>query len=167
MEVVLPVTRSANPHDSEGRLHTRADFRYDAVTDTYRCPADQFLSRRGKSARDKLFLYSPTNGTCERCDQRDHGTKSNRRWVTRSFHEQDLEATQTLLAERPGAMRRHRSTVEHPFGTIKDHILGSARLLVRGLTGASAELSLAVLAYSLKRAINRKGTHWMMAAAAG
>lgn len=63
-------------------------------------------------------------------------------------------------------MRRRRSTVEHPFGTIKDHILGNARLLIRGLSGATAELSLAVLAYNLKRAINWKGTHWMMKASA-
>lgn len=166
MEVVLPVTRSANSHDSLGELYTRADFRYDAVTDTYRCPADQLLTRRSKSDRDKLFLYSTHSRTCERCQQRDHCTKSKRRWITRSFHEQDLEATQALLAERPGAMRRRRSTVEHPFGTIKEHILGNARLLMRGLPGANAELSLAVLAYNLKRAINCKGIHWMMEASA-
>ena len=63
-------------------------------------------------------------------------------------------------------MRRRRSTVEHPFGTIKDHILGNARLLVRGLKGAKAELSLAVLAYNLKRACNLKGSYWMIKAAA-
>lgn len=33
-------------------------------------------------------------------------------------------------------MRLRRSTVEHPFGTIKTQILGNARLLMRGLEGA-------------------------------
>ena len=47
-------------------------------------------------------------------------------------------------------------------GTIKHQILGNARLLMRGLTGAKAELSLAVLAYNLKRAMNMKGASWML-----
>jgi hypothetical protein len=56
--------------------------------------------------------------------------------------------------------------LEHPYGTIKDHILGNARLLMRGLAGARAELSLAVLAYNLKRVVNLKGSAWMRNAAA-
>ena len=54
----------------------------------------------------------------------------------------------------------------HPFGTIKDHFLSNARLLMRGVPRANSESSLAVLAYNLKRAINWKGTHWMIEASA-
>jgi hypothetical protein len=57
--------------------------------------------------------------------------------------------------------------VEHPFGTIKHQILGNARLLVRGMKGAQAELSLAVLAYNLKRVFNMKGANWMHRALQG
>lgn len=46
-------------------------------------------------------------------------------------------------------------------------ILGNARLLVRGLKGASAEIALAVLAYNFGRALNlldpvRMGRRWLV-----
>ena len=64
-------------------------------------------------------------------------------------------------------MGLRRQTVEHPYGTIKHQILGNARLLMRGIAGAQAELSLAVLVYNLKRAINMKGAAWMRQALQG
>jgi hypothetical protein len=58
-------------------------------------------------------------------------------------------------------MRLRRSVVEHPFATIKYRILGHPRLLLRGRAGgAHTELSLAVMAYNLKRMANILGaTH--------
>ena len=47
----------------------------------------------------------------------------------------------------PEAMRLRRSTVEHPFATIKYRIFGHPRLLLRGLSGA----------YNLKRITNVLG----------
>jgi len=64
-------------------------------------------------------------------------------------------------------MKLRRQTVEHPFATIKHEILGNARLLVRGLHAAAGEMSLAVLAYNLKRAVNIKGASWMQQALRG
>jgi hypothetical protein len=61
-------------------------------------------------------------------------------------------------------MKLRRRTVEHPFGTIKYEILRNARLLMRGLNGAKGELSLAVLAYKLKRMTNWKGANWALTA---
>jgi hypothetical protein len=55
-------------------------------------------------------------------------------------------------------------TAEHPFGTIKHEILRNARLLMRGLKGARGELSLAVLAYNLKRLTNWKCASWALTA---
>lgn len=53
---------------------------------------------------------------------------------------------------------------EHSFGAIKYQIFGNARLLVRGLKVAKAELSFAVMAYNFKRVRNMKGCDWMMSA---
>jgi transposase len=44
--------------------------------------------------------------------------------------------------------------VEHPFAALKYHIFGLPRFLLRGLQGAQTEISLAVLAYNLKRMVN-------------
>ncbi len=54
-------------------------------------------------------------------------------------------------------MRLRRSTVEHPFGTLKYRIFGHPRFLLRGVTGAQAEMSLATIAYNLKRMMNVLG----------
>jgi hypothetical protein len=57
----------------------------------------------------------------------------------------------------PEAMRLRRCTVEHPFATIKYRIFGHPRLLMRGLTGARAEIGIATMAYNLKRITNVLG----------
>src|SRR5690606_358578 len=57
----------------------------------------------------------------------------------------------------PEMMVRRRSIVEHPFGNLKQWILGNGRFLLRQLQGARTEMALAVNAYNLKRAINVLG----------
>lgn len=57
----------------------------------------------------------------------------------------------------PEVMRLRRSTVEHPFAALKYHIFGHPRFLLRGLTGAQTEISLATIAYNLKRMFNVLG----------
>jgi DDE family transposase len=57
----------------------------------------------------------------------------------------------------PQAMRLRRSTVEHPFATLKYRIFAHPRFLLRGRNGAQTEMSLAVIAYNLKRMINVLG----------
>ena len=47
-------------------------------------------------------------------------------------------------------MRIRRSTVEHPYGTIKAW-MGSTHFLTKGLERVKTEMSLHVLAYNLKR----------------
>ncbi len=54
-------------------------------------------------------------------------------------------------------MQIRRATVEHPFGTLK-YWMGSTHFLTKTLDRVSTEMSLHVLAYNLKRAINLVGT---------
>lgn len=53
-------------------------------------------------------------------------------------------------------MKRRKSTVEHVFGTIK-HCMGWPHLLMRRMKNVATEMSLAVLAYNLKRVIRILG----------
>ena len=57
----------------------------------------------------------------------------------------------------PELMRLRRSTVEHPFGTLKYCIFGHPRLLLRGLAGAKTEIAIGIMAYNLKRMVNMLG----------
>ena len=54
-------------------------------------------------------------------------------------------------------MRQRKRLVEHPFGTIK-HWMGSTHFLTKRLPNVQAEMSLHVLTYNLRRAINILGT---------
>ncbi len=57
----------------------------------------------------------------------------------------------------PEASRLRRQTVEHAFGTLKSW-MGSAHFLTKTLPRVRTEMSLHVLAYNLKRALNIFGT---------
>ena len=74
-----------------------------------------------------------------------------------------LEAMQSRLDQAPEMMRIRRQTVEHPFGTLKSW-MGSTHFLTRTLDRVSAEMSLHVLAYNLKRVLSLMGSDALMAA---
>lgn len=56
---------------------------------------------------------------------------------------------------------QRKCIVEHPFGTVK-HDLGVRQLLLRGIQKAEGELSLAFLAFNMKRALNIVGIKILM-----
>ena len=74
-----------------------------------------------------------------------------------------LEEMQHRLSSAPEMMRIRKRTVEHPFGTLKQW-MGATHFLTRKLNGVSAEMSLNVLAYNLKRVMKVMGTVSLMEA---
>ena len=74
-----------------------------------------------------------------------------------------LEEMQHRLSSAPEIMRIRKRTVEHPFGTLKQW-MGATHFLTRKLNGVSAEMSLNVLAYNLKRVMKVMGTVSLMEA---
>ena len=154
-------------NQGDGTLYDKSAFAYDREHDTYTCPAGQRLRRKSVLRHKKLVTYAGTPAVCGVCAQRQQCTRCAQRFVSRHRYEDDLQACAERVAARPEMMKLRRRSVEHPFATIKHQILGNARLLVRGLRAATGELSLAVLAYNLKRAVNIKGALWMRQALRG
>jgi hypothetical protein len=76
-----------------------------------------------------------------------------------------LEAMQRRLDRRPQVSRVRRQTVEHPFATLKAW-MGATHFLTRTLPRVRTEMSLHVLAYNLKRAINILGIRPLLRAIA-
>ena len=60
------------------------------------------------------------------------------------------------VSEHPEVMRTRKCIVEHPFGTIK-RSMDQSYFLMRGKDKVSAEASLTVLAYNMRRVINILG----------
>ena len=58
---------------------------------------------------------------------------------------------------------QRKCIVEHPFETVK-HDMGVRQLLLRGIQKAEGELSLAFLAFNMKRALNIIGIKNLMTA---
>ena len=83
-------------------------------------------------------------------------TPSPERRIGRWKHEASLEKVQDRLDRNPDAMRVRRSTVEHPFGTIKAW-MGATHFLCRTLPKVASEMALCVLAYNIKRVMKILG----------
>jgi len=110
-----------------------------------------------------VLLHKYWSSDCPRCAIKEKCTPSTYRRVARWEHEAVLEAAQQRLDREPDAMRLRRQTVEHPFGTLKAW-MGATHFLTRTLDRVSAEMSLHVLAYNLKRAMKILGIRALMAA---
>jgi len=158
--VIVPKT-STSTAKANGRFD-RADFVYDATKDEYRCPAGQALPWRYATVEKGVTQHRYWSSLCQTCAIKGKCTPSNERRVTRSEHEDVLEAMQARLDKAPDSMRIRRQTVEHPFGTIK-HWMGSAHFLTRTLKRVSTEMSFHLLAYNLKRVMKILGPEAMMA----
>jgi transposase len=83
--------------------------------------------------------------------------------VSRWIHEAVVERAKARLAAKPDAMKIRRTTVEHPYGTLKAW-MGSTHFLTKTLDHVSTEMSLHVLAYNMKRVINLIGTKQLLEA---
>jgi transposase len=158
---VAPV-ESGNTKGSE--YFKLAAFTYDRERDCYICPANERLQRKQIMRNKKCVIYAASAESCGGCTHKPQCTSTKQRLVSRLLNADVVEANARRVAEQPAMMKLRRSIVEHPFGTIKHEILRNSRLLMRGLKGARAELSLAVLAYNLKRMTNWKGRSWVLEA---
>ena len=146
----LPKTQTSN-NLSKGYFDKR-DFIYNAKNDEYVCPAGERLIRRTRHHERNQVLYRYWCSTCQSCAIKSQCTTGKERRVTRWEHEATLDRLQARLDDEPEMMRIRRSTVEHPFGTIKMW-MGATHFLMKTLKRVNAERSLHVLAYNLKRVI--------------
>ncbi|KJH73708.1 IS1182 family transposase [Pseudomonas sp. ES3-33] len=157
--VPKPMTSGAK---ADGRFNNDA-FIYDAAKNEYICPAGEALIWRFSSVEKGLKLHRYWSSNCQGCVLKSKCTPSKQRRVRRWEHEAVLEEMQNRLSNAPDMMRVRKRTVEHPFGTLKQW-MGATHFLTRKLNGVSAEMSLNVLAYNLKRVMKILGTSGLMKA---
>ena len=160
------ITTSPRPETSGNRakgLYVKADFAYEANADVYRCPAGETLTYRYTTEEDGLELRRYWTGECSNCPVKFHCTTGKERRITRWAHEHLIEAARTRLTSPSEPMTVRRSTVEHPFGTIKAW-MGTTHFLTRRLRNVKTEIALNVLAYNIKRMVALIGIQGLMAA---
>jgi len=160
----VPANRAIN-NRGDGTLFDRAVFHYDSASDTFLCPAGQTLKRKQLQKRKHRVAYTGSTETCGACAMKRRCTPSPQRYVHLHLHEAALQRTHQRASS--AVMRLRRCTAEHPFAALKYHIFGHPRFLLRGLAGAKAEISLAAMAYNLKRMIHVLGGQKLTAALQG
>lgn len=144
-------------------LFGKRDFIYKPDDDEYECPAGQRLIYRFTRQEKDLTIHRYWSSACPRCAIKSQCTTGDYRRVSRWEHEAIIEAAERRLDSEPERMRARRSTVEHPFGTLKSW-MGHTHFLTKTLPRVSTEMSLHVLAYNLKRVMAILGTRPLIAA---
>ena len=161
ISALVPPTKTSGAK-ADGRFD-KADFIYDPQKNEYRCPAGESLIWRFASVEKGMTNHRYWSSNCKACSLKDKCTPSSQRRVTRWEHQDVLDEMQTRLEKTPDAMRIRRSTVEHPYGTIKAW-MGATHFLTKGLERVKAEMSLHVLAYNFRRLMAVLGITGMVAA---
>ena len=143
-------------------LFDRSAFTYMDKDDEYECPAGERLIYRFTRTEKGKEIRRYWSSACPRCPIKSQCTTGDNRRVSRWVHADVLDRAQARLDKQPDSMRVRRATVEHPFGTIKSW-MGATHFQTKTLPRVSTEMSLHVLSYNMKRAINLLGTEKIIA----
>lgn len=161
ISVTLP-RRQTSGAKAEGRFG-KQDFVYKPEEDAYLCPAGEMLPYRFTNVQDGKTVHRYWTHACRDCRIKFLCTPSTERRIIRWEHEAVLEKVQARLDHNPDAMTMRRSTVEHPFGTIKCW-MGATHFLCMTLPKVATEMALNVLAYNMKRVMNIMGVEKLLEA---
>ena len=145
---------------------SRDKFSYCSEKDCYYCPEGaelHFYSQGRYKGRLMRRYKTPACGACRR--RSECTSNKNGRIISRWVHEQILEEMRQRIKAHPDILKKRKSMVEHPFGTIKQ-AMGSHHFLTRGINNVKTEMSLHVLAYNLKRVLNAVSMEKLLAAVA-
>jgi len=147
-------------------MYVKADFKYDAARDVYVCPTGDALTYRYTREEDGLQVRRYWTNECQHCPVKSRCTTGKERRITRWDYEHLVDEMRDRLRSASDPMTLRRSTVEHPFGTIKAW-MGATHFLMRHLANVRTEMALNVLAYNIKRMIALVGVKGLMAAIPG
>jgi Transposase DDE domain len=147
---------------AEGRFG-KQNFVYKADEDVYLCLAGQRLTYRYSNEDNGKVKRHYWATACSDCPLKEQCIKPKERSIKRWEHEAVLEAAQDRLDKNPDMMTVRRSTVEHPFGTLK-FWMGSAHFLMKTLGNVKTEMSLHVMSYNMKRVMKILGVPGLLQA---
>ena len=100
-------------------LFAKRDFIYVVEADEYECPAGARMNRRYNTEEKGQVLHIYATAHCLTCTMKNQCTTGKSRRIKRWEHEATIDALEDRMDRQPEMMRVRRSTVEHPFGTLK------------------------------------------------
>jgi transposase len=157
----LPKPQTSN-NQAKG-YYGKRDFIYHSKEDEYECPAGERAIYRFTREEGGKQIRRYWSSSCASCTTKSLCTSGKVRRISRWEHELVLDKLEHRMELNPDMMKVRRSTVEHPFGTIKSW-MGSTHFQMKTMKRVSTEMSLHVLAYNMKRVINILGAKQLMQA---
>jgi transposase len=158
------VPKSDTSANTARGLYGKSQFKYDAATDVYICPAGAELTYRFATYELGRELKYYRASHCKQCALKSRCTRNKaNRTITREENEHLMEAMAARMRDQPHKFKLRKQLAEHPFGTIK-RWFGYTHFLLKGLVKVRCEWSLTTLAYNLKRVLNLVSFEKLMAA---
>ena len=143
-----------NSRNKSKGLFTYKDFIYDEKSDLYDCPGKEKLLPTIEVTKHGKPTVIYRTKACKTCKLKSKCTTSKEgRRIYRNNYKEIIEAMQKRMKENPSVGQQRKSIVEHPFGTLK-HTMGHSYFLMKGKEKVSAEMSMSVLIYNMKRVMN-------------
>lgn len=146
-------------------------FVYDPPSDTVLCPAGHRMVLRSESVHrwrqrpEGMVIRRYATDRCRSCPHfMTQCTRNPRgRWIRRTEYSDVVEALRARMSSPEGReiFELRKSTVEHPFGTMKRGF-DQGYLLLKGLRKVTGELGLTMVAYNLRRILGLVGTRGLM-----
>lgn len=132
-------------------------FVYEEATDSYRCPQGELLDYYTTTMKDDRRIRIYRTAACRGCSVSNFCTTSPRgRYVHRWEDQAIIDRLRYRLETEPHIIRKRKTIVEHPFGTMKK-VWGYSTFLLRGIEKVSTEVSLMTLSYNIRRVITIVG----------
>ena len=163
IDAVVAIPNKAKAQKKRG-LYLHSEFIYDKESDRFTCPNKQVLTKR-KFVRTigngtKHYLYRAVGKICKTCLLRDNCIPKKTACKSLSISEYDdtvkKHEDKMKTDEAKKLIKKRSSIVEHPFGTIKQH-LGWSHFLVRGIEKVAGENALIMFSYNFRRLLNLIG----------
>ncbi len=166
MDAYIPAYERGSPFRKKGvgvGEYASSRFIYDRERDVYVCPQGSEMHYRfnvPNGLKNKVWYRVYSTDACRSCPVVKKCTTSERgRWMQRwEYADIEEEHWRRMKSKGRDKMRLRKSTVEHPFGTMK-RWMNQSYLLLKGLRKVSGEFGFSAIAYNnnMKRAISIRG----------
>lgn len=154
LEVVVPIQEYGN---QKSLARKEITFSYNENEDSYYCSEGKKLKKTHNCVKQNGKSYKKYQGVeCKKCSRKSECTKSKKGKVlaVRINSEFITQYKKNLESEESQAyIKRRKSIVEHPFGTLKKW-LGHIPIKLRGQQKVQTEIDLYSISYNFKRLIS-------------
>jgi hypothetical protein len=153
--VAIPTVAANAPNQK----YNVENFSFDKTKDCYTCPQGETMTTNGRWHQAKTYRFKRyTTKACKTCIAKAECSKAIcGKAIQRSEYQEYVDSNKNHIDENKPLYRKRQQIVEHPYGTIKRQWGFSYMSTKKGISRASADVGLIMVAYNIRRIINIVG----------